>query len=281
MTYPIHPACAKWPHPSTAEFEALVADIKANGLLSPVWLTAANEILEGKVRYQACIQAGVEPRFETYRGDDPIGFTISHNKLRRHMSAAQLALIGEELTVLKHGSNQHQKKVDVLASTSTSETQMKIAEQLGISRELINDARALKKYAEPNVVELVRTNQVGIKNATTFARHTPREEQRNADVKNIKRQGTQLRSPLKNGINSKRMTAAVKTKSISTVKFSSEQCEELESKLRPLIERLRFQYKQHITLFCPFELECIAFDMNKFLIEWANAGMDAPLKASK
>ena len=276
--YPIHPACAKWPRPSAADFEELVKDIKANGLINPIWLTEADEILEGKVRYEACLRAGVEPRFELYVDDDPIGFTISQNKLRRHLSKTDLAFIGEELAKLKHGSNQHKKKVDEVATSSSFVPSKEIAEQLGICRELINDVRALKRYGEPNVIELVKTNQVGLKNATSYARHTSREQQRIADVKTVKQQGTQLRTPLKNGITSKRMVAPIKSRKVMEITFSPEQATELIEKLRPITRRLVSLSKRPIYEFSPYDLVDVAYDIDKLLGLWANAEPDVPRK---
>jgi ParB-like chromosome segregation protein Spo0J len=274
-TYEIHPACAKWPH-TELDFAMLVADVRKRGLINPIWLTPTNEILDGKLRYEACREAGVEPRFDLYSGDDPIGFTISQNKMRRHMSASQLALIGEELANLQHGTNQYQKKVGALASTSISErdTQARIAQQLGISRELLGDARALKKHAESNVIELVEAGQVGIKNAAAYARHTSREDQRNADKRTVRQQGGQMRAPIKNGIRSKRLSKSNPSKKVSKLRFSPEQARELNEKLRPLIKRLRVQSKKHIVEFSPFELECIAFEIDKLLASWTNTETD-------
>ena len=261
MIYTIHPACAKWPGLSEADFAALVADIKARGLIDPIWLTEAGEILEGKLRFNACSLAGVEPRFETYRGDDPIGFTISRNKLRRHMTLAQLAFIGEELAKLKaHRPDNYARE--------RSNSQGEIAQQLGIDKRAISDARAIKEHGEFNIIELAKTGQVGLKNAAAFARHTPRDAQRNADRKTVKHQGNQLRTPLKN-----------KKKKTPNLKFSPDQLQELNEKLRPLIKRLRFQSKQHITLLCPYELECIAFEIDAFLKGWANTEATAVSQA--
>ena len=52
-------------------FDALVADIKANGLLEPITIYEGM-ILDGRNRLRACEAAGVEPRFVDYDGDDPL-----------------------------------------------------------------------------------------------------------------------------------------------------------------------------------------------------------------
>jgi hypothetical protein len=265
--YSIHPACAKWPRPSAAEFDALVVDIRAKGLINPIWLMPEGEILEGKIRYEACMLAGVEPRFQTYTGDDPIGFTISQNKLRRHMTKAELAFIGDELAQLQHGTNQHRKKVDAFAKASTSieQSQDKVGKQLGISRATIQAARSLKERGEPNVIELARAGKIGIQSAAMFARHTSRDKQRAADNETIKKQGSTLRDP------KKRPRAKRKTK---VIEFSSEQMRELNEQLRPLIKRLREQSRRPIVAFNPIELGMIASGLERCLARWANDGSE-------
>ena len=38
-------------------------------------------------------QLKIEPKFEDYRDDDPVGFVISLNMKRRHMTKSQLAMV--------------------------------------------------------------------------------------------------------------------------------------------------------------------------------------------
>jgi len=97
MKHSVHPACAAWPMLPASEFAKLVEDIKANGLYNPIWLTPEGQIIDGKNRYQACEQAGVEPLFRIYEGDDPIRFTISQNARRRRFFAGAMALVGARL----------------------------------------------------------------------------------------------------------------------------------------------------------------------------------------
>ena len=53
-------------------FDALVADIRANGLLEPITLYEGM-ILDGRNRWNACKAAGVEPQFREFDGDGPAG----------------------------------------------------------------------------------------------------------------------------------------------------------------------------------------------------------------
>lgn len=88
-----HPLAELFPLMEGEEFERLAADIKLNGLLEPIW-TYEGKILDGRNRWLACQDAGVEPRFREYRGHSPVAFVIAMNIERRHLTATQKAAIG-------------------------------------------------------------------------------------------------------------------------------------------------------------------------------------------
>lgn len=73
------------------ELTGLVEDIQENGLIEPIWLYEG-KILDGRNRYLACCEAGIEPLFRQYEGDDPIGFVISLNIKRRDLTSTAKAI---------------------------------------------------------------------------------------------------------------------------------------------------------------------------------------------
>lgn len=75
------------------EFKGLVEDIGQNGQLEPVWLYEG-KILDGRNRYRACLELGIEPKFKQYEGDEPLSFVISLNLHRRHLTTEQKLKIG-------------------------------------------------------------------------------------------------------------------------------------------------------------------------------------------
>lgn len=91
-TFELHPLCTLFPRITGAEFEALKADIKANGLRQPI-VIHEGMILDGGNRYRACLEIGVTPDTVEFAGGNLVSFVLSSNLHRRHLSAGQQAAI--------------------------------------------------------------------------------------------------------------------------------------------------------------------------------------------
>jgi ParB-like chromosome segregation protein Spo0J len=83
-----HPAADLFPLLSEPELKELADDIQKHGLLLPI-TRRDGLILAGRNRFLACEIAGVKPKFEEYCGDDPVGYVIAENILRRHLTPDQ------------------------------------------------------------------------------------------------------------------------------------------------------------------------------------------------
>jgi hypothetical protein len=74
-----HPHACDFPLMEGKEFKELVADIEKNGLRDPIILFGG-QILDGRYRYRACLEAGV--KLDTLKGEnfvgDPKAYTKSH-----------------------------------------------------------------------------------------------------------------------------------------------------------------------------------------------------------
>jgi len=92
MQYALHPLSTLFPRLVGAEFDSLVADIKANGLREPIVLHGGM-ILDGGNRAAACEAAGVEPQYVEFAGGNIVTFVLSANLHRRHLSPGQAAAI--------------------------------------------------------------------------------------------------------------------------------------------------------------------------------------------
>jgi hypothetical protein len=91
-----HPTAEIFPMLDQDELDALAADIKGHGLRELITLYEG-KILDGRNRYQACLGAGIEPRFEEFTGADPVAFVISKNIRRRHLTPDKKREIVETL----------------------------------------------------------------------------------------------------------------------------------------------------------------------------------------
>jgi len=93
---PVHPAANLFPLIEGDEFDALVASIAERGLQEPCWLNRDGVLLDGRNRIRACQKAGAKPTFREFTEDDEVGFIISLNVDRRHLSAGQRAMLALE-----------------------------------------------------------------------------------------------------------------------------------------------------------------------------------------
>jgi len=116
MNYELHHLCTLFPRLAGKEFDALCADIKANGLREPIVLHEG-QILDGGNRYRACVEVGINPVFRQFEGDGIVSFVLSANLHRRHMSPGQQAAIVASAQNWArararggNGSNQHAQK---------------------------------------------------------------------------------------------------------------------------------------------------------------------------
>ena len=159
--FAFHPAADLFPPLEGIEFDELVADIKANGLIEPV-VVHEEMILDGRNRYRACLAAGVEPTLTPFRGDDPVAFVISANLRRRHLSESQRAMVAARLATLKDGQRQVGKFADV-------PTQEEAAALLNVSERTLRHARGVREHGAPELIHAVDQGSVSVSAAADVA----------------------------------------------------------------------------------------------------------------
>ena len=105
-----HPAADIFPVMTDDEFRALIEDIRRHGQLDPIVLLGG-AILDGRHRYRACCEIGLEPIAVEWAGPipSPVGFVISRNLHRRHLSTGQRSLIAARLANMPRGGDRTSK----------------------------------------------------------------------------------------------------------------------------------------------------------------------------
>jgi hypothetical protein len=175
LQYKLHPACAAWPQMTDKEIDELAADIKANGLLEPIALNPAGELVDGRNRALACSLIGITPTTVIYKGD-PYLYSLSKNKLRRHMSASQIAMIAATMVTRTVGGSGYNrpKKVIGLNSTITHKipitTAADVAAATGISVVTIAAAKTVLRNGTKEEILAVKTGTAKVQAVATTIR---------------------------------------------------------------------------------------------------------------
>lgn len=151
-----HPFADEYPAMTAAEYDALVRDIKLNGLRFPI-VTFEGQILDGRHRYEACYALGIAPRFEEFSGDAEAASKAvdSLNLHRRHMTIKQRKDIAKR--ELKENTRQSDSAIARKANVA-DKTVAAIREQLEERSEITNvatriDSRGREQPAKKKLKE--------------------------------------------------------------------------------------------------------------------------------
>lgn len=158
-----------------AEFNELVSDIKHKGLREAIILFEGR-ILDGRNRFRACQKAEIQPHFETYQGSDPVGFVVSLNLHRRHLSSSQCAAcaVDAEAIMQRLEAEAAERKkelsgiranpgevVEKIPQREEPKTRDKAAALFNTNPRYVQDAKKLKEE-NPEAFEQVKAGKVTI-----------------------------------------------------------------------------------------------------------------------
>ncbi len=174
--YSFHPAAELFPllDDSSDGFIDLVEDIRQNGLIEPIELLDS-QILDGRNRYRASQEAGVEPRFRDWTGSDPYHYVISKNLRRRHLTVDQQAAIAmeaepklaEETERKRRAAISARRKGETVAKlphSGTGATRRQTAEMFGVKPSKIRQAKTVATAA-PELIEEVKAGRLTMREA--------------------------------------------------------------------------------------------------------------------
>lgn len=167
MLYANHPIAEIFPLMAGREYDELVADIGAQGLREPIWLHDG-QIVDGRNRYRACLDAGVEPRFREWDGAGSLtAFVVSLNLHRRHLDESQRAMVAARIATLEHGGD---RKTDQVANWRLDlVTQREAADLLHVGKRSVERARHVLTNGTSALVSRVETGEVAVSTAAEIA----------------------------------------------------------------------------------------------------------------
>jgi len=154
---PFHLLAKIFPLMEGEAFADLVEDISAHGLHEPIVLYEG-KILDGRNRYLASKAAEVAPRFETYTGSDPLGFVISKNLHRRHLTESQRAMVAANLATMRQGA-----RTDLSPIGEMSQSQA--AELLNVGKRSVERAKIVLSEGSPELIQAVQAGELSVSGA--------------------------------------------------------------------------------------------------------------------
>ena len=128
------------------ELAELAADIKANGLIHPIVLDETGALIDGRNRLAACRMAGVEPRFASLNGHDPVAYILSSNISRRNLTKGQRAMAVAHLC------------------PETGQSVRDAADMAGVGKSRVSQANTVLRHA-PELADAVMAGTISLDEA--------------------------------------------------------------------------------------------------------------------
>jgi len=189
MDIPFHEAASIFPLMTGDDFDALVEDIRKHGLREPTALLDG-KILDGRNRYRACLLAGVKCKTVEVETDDPVGYVLSLNLHRRHLTVSQRSMIGHKAGEFYEkaakermveggtsaGRGRPQQGVENLSHPIRGKSRDHIGAAVGVSGPMIDQAKRIARDGVPELVEAVERGDIGGHLAEQIAAHTPEDQ---------------------------------------------------------------------------------------------------------
>lgn len=174
---PFHPLANIFPLIDGDDFTALVDDVRAHGVREPIWIYDG-AILDGRNRYRAAEFAGVDCPMRTFDGDDPVGFVLSLNLTRRHLSEAQRAMVAAKLANMTQGRPEQRADkpanlpvfLDDKPLPVAPVSQPAAAQMLNVSERSVRAAVKVRDAGTPELVHAVEAGKASIIAAAEVAK---------------------------------------------------------------------------------------------------------------
>lgn len=179
MQIPFHPLAELFPLIEGSEFDELAYSILQHGLREPITLFDGM-ILDGRNRYRACEAVSVEPRFETFTGNDLHAFVADKNIHRRHLNETQRAMIAGRMANLTVGNpNLKHAKSPITEISVIGISATKAAALMNVSDDMVGFAKTVLKEGTEAEVKAVETGKAAVSTIAKQIRNRVPPDDRN------------------------------------------------------------------------------------------------------
>ena len=172
----VHEAAAIFPL-DEEHLEELVKDIRRRGLLVPIE-TVGGKIIDGRRRWLACQRAGVEPEMVEVETNDPVGYVVSLNLYRRHLTVSQAAMCAQRARAMyDRAAKQRQRqsggrgvrKGVAKCPQPKGKARDQVGDVFGISGKTVDRAQRVIQEGIPELAQAVDAGTLTVNRAATIA----------------------------------------------------------------------------------------------------------------
>jgi ParB-like chromosome segregation protein Spo0J len=153
-------------------FDELVEDVRAKGVQEPI-VMFEGKVLDGRNRYRAAIEADKPYPIVQYEGDDALGFVVSLNLKRRHLTETQRAGLAAKIANMPHGGNRRSDQAANLPLETPMRppiSQAEAARMMNVSERTVRLAAHVLDHGTPALVASVETGDATVSAAEKISR---------------------------------------------------------------------------------------------------------------
>lgn len=175
MNFEFHPVANIFPMMNAQEYMDLKTDIADNGQREAIYVYEG-KILDGRNRYRACVDLGIEPIVREWDGKgDLVKFVVSLNLHRRHLNESQRGMVAAKLANIQRGGDRKNQTANLQFDTPTRAA---AADMLNVSERTVNTARKVYEQAIPEVTLAVESGKLAVSTAAIISEAEPAEQVR-------------------------------------------------------------------------------------------------------
>ena len=162
-----HPLASLFPSLADRDYESLKEDILRNGLREPI-VTHEGAIVDGRERYRACRELGIEPEYREWDGAGSLlDLIVSLNLRRRHLSESQRSLIAARLAELYaaeegEARGRRKKSADLRSLPERGKRSVRAAAVMGVGARSVEFARRVLREGTPELVRAVERDEIAV-----------------------------------------------------------------------------------------------------------------------